>query len=168
MAQDIKPIGEFKAVYNPYNRRLAVKYGSSITTYKFEEEEEWVAISYNADEDHPNYLHIQLDYDLGLQLLFYPRVEDSESFNEGLGTYFYSGRNEVPSNIRLCFNDKEFNYNFRDFLGCDDYEWGRDIMVEGSCDEGIKKEDLEYYYKYLKVLNTGLKLPKLKHWKGWR
>ena len=64
----IKP--DFKAVYNIFTKELAVLYGDKISHYIFEDTEEWTKISFNGDESHPNYLHVQVDYDEAFQLLF--------------------------------------------------------------------------------------------------
>lgn len=107
-------ISEFKAVFNPLNRELAVRYGNAVSTYQFGESEEWTKVSYNGDADHPCYLHIQLDYDECMQLLFYPREDGSQDLNEDDGTFWNS--NDVfdyefwnqPKNLELVFNDSEF------------------------------------------------------------
>jgi hypothetical protein len=105
---------KFKAVYNPFNRKLAVLYGNEITVYEFSDLEEWTKISYNGDENHPNYLHIQLDYDESLQLLFYPRQDNDESLHEDQGVYFNSNfMNAIPKEIKIVYNDihwdREYN-----------------------------------------------------------
>jgi hypothetical protein len=98
---------EFKAIYNPYNRQLLVSYGDTVTEYFFEEIEEWVKISFNGDENHPNYLHIQLDYDECMQLLFYPRVDGSENLNERIATFYNSGDDDNPENVIIVHNDNQ-------------------------------------------------------------
>lgn len=104
----INPV--FKAVYNIFNRRLAVLYGNKISMYTFSEQEEWTKISFNGDQDHPHYLHVQLDYDEHAQLLFYPREDGSESLNEDKATCFYScAMNEIPDNLVLVYDDDQFN-----------------------------------------------------------
>ena len=106
---EIQPNNEFKAVFNPFTKELAVRYGNDITHHTFEETEEWVCISFDANANHPNYLHVQIDYDESLQLLFYPRTEDSESLNEELGIYFNSNMmDEIPDKIILAYNDQDF------------------------------------------------------------
>lgn len=104
----MKPIKEFLAVYNPYTRELLVKYGEAFTTHFFEEVEEWAKISYNADEEHPCYLHVQLDYDETMQLLFYPRVKDNESLHEDLGSY-YNSEDQEEGNIVIVHTDREWD-----------------------------------------------------------
>jgi hypothetical protein len=105
----MKPIAKFKAVYNPYLRHLVVKYGNSITEHTFEEVEEWCCINYNANEKHPNYLHIQLDYDETFQLLFYPRIEGDEFPQGDVGTYYNSGEKVKPRNIRIVHTDEQYD-----------------------------------------------------------
>jgi len=113
---------EFKAIYNPYIRKLAVAFGNTITTHSFEDEEEWTKISYNGDEDHPNYLHVQLDYDETFQLLFYPRKDNDSSLHEDLGSYYNSGMKigdeyyANSENIKLVHSDEEFLYEWDEFL----------------------------------------------------
>ena len=68
----MKPNNKFKALYNPFTRNLLVMYGDAITEHTFEDVDEWTTVSFDGDENHPNYLHIQLDYDETFQLLFYP------------------------------------------------------------------------------------------------
>lgn len=104
----IKIISKFKAIYNPYLRRLVVKYGNSITEYFFNETEEWVEIYFNGDVNNPNYLHVQIDYDETFQLLFYPRIEGDESLNEEFGTYYNSGRKIKPRNVKMVYTEKEY------------------------------------------------------------
>ena len=103
-----KPNPNFKAIYNPYTRELVVKYGNAIIEHIFSDYEEWVKISYNDDENHPNYLHVQLDYDEMLQLLFYPRVDGDDDLHEDLGSYFHYGSERSP-NITLVYTDKEMS-----------------------------------------------------------
>lgn len=100
---------QFTAVFNPFNLELKVKYGDSVMHYQFAARDGWVKISFNGDRDHPNYLHIQLDYDEELQLLFYPRRANDESLHENLGVYFHSmDMDKVPEQITLVYNDKDF------------------------------------------------------------
>jgi hypothetical protein len=100
----------FKAVYNPFNRQLAVLYGTTITENYFIETEEWTKVSFNGDDNHPNYLHIQIDYDECFELLFYPREDNDSSLHEDLGVYFYSSNmDKIPENIKLVYNDLEYN-----------------------------------------------------------
>jgi hypothetical protein len=98
---------EFKAIYNPYNRQLLVSYGDTVTEYFFQDVEEWVKISFNGDDNHPNYLHVQLDYDECMQLIFYPRVDGSEDLNERIGTYFNSGDDDNPDNITIIHTEEQ-------------------------------------------------------------
>jgi len=107
--QTPQPIPEFKAVFNPFTKELAVLYGNAVSTYTFEDIEEWTKVSFNGDEEHPNYLHIQLDYDECLQLLFYPRVDNDESLHEELGTYFHSiEMDKIPEQIKLVYHQQEY------------------------------------------------------------
>lgn len=114
MSKTIKPIPHFNAIYNPFTRELVVKYGSKVTEYTFTDSEEWTEISYNGDVDHPCYLHVQLDFDENLQLLFYPRIKGNDSLHEDLGSYFHHGHNCSP-NIKIVYNDEEMT-KFRTFL----------------------------------------------------
>ena len=99
----------FIAVYNPFTKELAVEYGKCITTYTFVEDDEWCKVSFNGDQDHPNYLHIQLDYDECLQLIFYPREDGDSSLHENMVYSFYSMEmNKIPDCIHIAFNDVEF------------------------------------------------------------
>ena len=84
------PNNNFKAVYNPFNRKLSILYGSCITTYFFEDMKEWTKVSFNGDNNHPNYLHIQLDYDEEMQLIVYSRVDGSDQLNEHLTESLHS------------------------------------------------------------------------------
>jgi hypothetical protein len=119
-------IPEFRAIYNPYTRHLIVRYGSVITEHYFEEAEEWCKISFNGDEDHPNYLHIQLDYDECMQLLFYPRADGCESLHESEGSYYYTCEPEKNSeNIKIVHNKEQHNRELREFLGANELEFNR-------------------------------------------
>lgn len=101
---------KFKAIFNPFNRRLAVLYGDCITEHTFEDIEEWFTVSFNGSSNHPNYLHIQLDYDESLQLLFYPREEGDPSLHEDKGVYFNSSdMNKIPNELTIVYNDSEWN-----------------------------------------------------------
>ena len=102
-----KPIADFKAVFNPYTRELIILYGSTITHHYFEDIEERTYAEYG--EDKPQYLHIQLDYDENFQLLFYPRVNESESLNESIGTYWYPTRVRKSKRIKIAQNDVQWN-----------------------------------------------------------
>lgn len=104
---DIKPEPNFMAIYNPYLKQLTVKYGTGITTLIFKSTEEWGKISFNADENNPRYLHVQIDYDETFQLLFYPRVDNNESLHENLGTFYNSGEVDKPKNIKIVHTDEE-------------------------------------------------------------
>lgn len=107
-------IDKFKAVYNIFTRQLAVLYGDCLSTYTFEDMEEWTKVSFNGDTSHPNYLHIQSDYDESFQLLFYPREDGSPDLNEDKGTYFYSMEmDKVPENLKIVFNDDEYDEEYR-------------------------------------------------------
>lgn len=100
----------FKAIYNPFNRKLSVLYGNCVSNYTFEDLEEWVKINYNGTEESTYYLHIQLDYDGSLQLLFYFRKYGDDSLNEQIAICFYSEEmNNIPKQIKLVYNDTEFN-----------------------------------------------------------
>ncbi len=58
------------------------------------------------------------NYDESMQLLFYPRVEGSESLNESLGTYYNTNKvNEIPEQLRIVHNDDEFDEEYKSFLG---------------------------------------------------
>ncbi len=104
---------KFKALYNPFNRKLAVLYGNHISNHTFAEMEEWVEVYFNGDINHPNYLHVQLDYDESLQLLFYPRQENDESLHEDEGVYFNSlYMNEIPDSIKLIYDDNTWNQEY--------------------------------------------------------
>lgn len=112
-----KPNGKFKAVFNPFDRHLAVLYGSSIYCFYFDAIEEWHEVSLNNDAEQPQYLHIQLDYEEYLQLLFYPRVDGdpNESLNEDLGTFcHFDFVQPIPENVKLAFTEKEFNQCVKD------------------------------------------------------
>ena len=100
----MKPNNKFKAVYNPIIRQLAVIYGDVVFEHEFEEYEEWVKITH--PDNYKQYLHIQLDYDNHLQLLFYPRIEGDESLHEDMGVYLHYGTQETyPDNISIVFTD---------------------------------------------------------------
>ena len=104
------PNNNFKAVYNPFNRKLSILYGSCITTYFFEDMKEWTKVSFNGDNNHPNYLHIQLDYDEEMQLIVYSRVDGSDQLNEHLTESLHSNSmNECSKKIKVSYNDREFN-----------------------------------------------------------
>lgn len=110
-----KPNNKFKAIFNPFTKMLAVLYGDCVSVYTFEEIEEWTKISFNGDDNHPNYLHVQLDYDECLQLLFYPRVDYDESLHEDLGVYFNSTRMQnVPEEITLVFDEITWKREFEE------------------------------------------------------
>jgi hypothetical protein len=98
---------EFKAIYNPYTRQLLVSYGDTVTEYFFQDVEEWVKISFNGDENHPNYLHIQLDYDECMQLIFYPRVDGSDSLHEAISTQYNTCDDDNPDNITIIHNEEQ-------------------------------------------------------------
>lgn len=107
----------FKAIYNVFTQELAVLYGDAISMYKFESIEEWTKISYNGDSDHPNYLHVQSDYDEHFQLLFYPRQDNDSSLHEEEGTYFNSiEMNKIPENIKIVYSDYEFGDSLKELL----------------------------------------------------
>lgn len=117
---------EFKAIYNPYTRELAVRYGQAIIYHQFEDQEEWVAMSYDDDHTQPYFLHIQLDYDETLQLLFYPRKDGDDSLNEPEGTYYNSGlpSYDLPENIVFVHNDKEWDHKLLTFLKPTETQFG--------------------------------------------
>lgn len=106
---------KFKALFNPFTKQLAVLYGNCVSNYTFQEEEEWTKISFDGDANNPSYLHVQLDYDGCLQLLFYPRQDNDPSLNENLGTYFNSTQiksNSIPKNIKLIYDDEEWGKEY--------------------------------------------------------
>jgi len=108
----VEPNNNFQALYNPYTRRLAVWYGEGVTTHSFECEEAWTKASFNCNDDHPNYLHIQLDYDETCQLIFYSRVDGSDRLNEHLTEAWHSGNSGNSFNsscIKIAQDDKEWN-----------------------------------------------------------
>ena len=108
-----KPNNNFKAIFNPFTKKLAVLYGNCVSVYTFEEIEEWTKVSFNGDIEHPNYLHIQLDYDEELQLLFYPRVDNDPSLHEDLGVYFHSSDMQNISNkIKLFYDNNSWQEAF--------------------------------------------------------
>jgi len=132
----MKPRPKFKAVFNPITRDLLVKYGDAITKITFQDLDEWGVVNFDADEKHPCYLHIQLDYDEMAQLLFYPRVEGDEGLNEGLGTYWNSFGKKKPTRIKIVYNDFAWNVALKDFLEATDseYDWFREsgyMSLEG-------------------------------------
>jgi len=115
--QNLKPNNNFKALYNPFIRKLAVLYGDTVSTYTFSDVEEWTKVSFNGDENHPNYLHIQIDYDECFQLLFYPRVDNNNSLHESLGKYFNSSRmNDIPECITLIYSEYEWQNKYNELL----------------------------------------------------
>lgn len=116
----MKPKSKFKALYNPFTRNLLVKYGKVLSEHTFEELEEWTKVSYNGDEEHPCYLHIQLDYDEYMQLIFYPRVDGSEELNEALCSTYNSNCSNNSSNIKLVYSDREWDYKLKTFLRLND------------------------------------------------
>lgn len=83
-------------------------------------------MSYNGDDTQPYYLHIQLDYDESLQLLFYPREDGSDSLNESEGTYYNSDYEleDNPENIVLVFNDREWDRKLLTFLKTTETQFG--------------------------------------------
>lgn len=100
----------FKAIFNIFTKKLAVLYGDCISHYTFTDQEEWTKISFNGDENNPNYLHVQVDYDEEFQLLFYPREDGDPDLHEGEGTYFHSiAMNIIPKNLTIVCNDLDFN-----------------------------------------------------------
>lgn len=109
-----KPNNKFKAVFNPYSRELFVKYGTGELRHQFESECEWTSLSLNGDDNQPHYLHIQLDYDEELQLIFYARVdhptntEISERFNEGYTKSWCSARKRNSRSIKIVNGDEQF------------------------------------------------------------
>lgn len=136
--QNIEPISTFKAVFNPITKVLAVKYGDFTKVHQFEDLSEWTAIDYNGNNSSFNYLHIQLDYDVTLQLIFYPRLQlpvdhiENSNLNEDLATVWHSGMTEqhIPENVRIVYNDLDWLWETRVFLG-----W--------AVDDNIKSWDLE-------------------------
>lgn len=115
------PISEFKAIYNPYTRQLLVRYGKSLIEHTFEDLEEWVIINYDDNPDQPYFLHVQLDYDEMMQLLFYPRTDGDDSLNENLGSY-YNSPDVTSENICIVHNDYEWDNNLINFLLTDRVE----------------------------------------------
>lgn len=111
-----KPISTFKAMYNPFTRNLLVKYGEALIQHQFEDIKEWVCVSYNNDEEHPCFLHIQLDYDETAQLIFYPRVEGDEDYDLDLSSSWnsLSGGDE---HIKIIHNDFEWDVMLKQFMG---------------------------------------------------
>lgn len=108
---------EFKAIYNIFTRQLAVAYGDTTSLYTFKDQVEWTKISFNGNQDHPNYLHVQLDYDETAQLLFYPREDGDQYLHEDLGTYFNSGfMDELPEKIKLIYNDIQWEKELDELL----------------------------------------------------
>ena len=108
---------KFKAIFNPFTRQLAVLYGNDITEHTFEDIEAWTKISFNADEKHPNYLHIQLDYDESLQLLFYPRQDGDESLHEDKGVYFNSNEmKKIPKELVIVYNDEDWDKEYKKLI----------------------------------------------------
>jgi len=108
---------QFKALFNPFKRQLAVAYGSVISSHTFKDMEEWVEVYFNGDQFHPNYLHVQIDYDEHLQLLFYPRQEYDESLHEEDGVYFHSSNmDNIPKSIKLVYDDKTWNEEYEKLL----------------------------------------------------
>lgn len=103
-----KPIPEFKAIYNPYIRKLAVLYGNAVIEHTFEDQEEWAVINYNDYEANPEFLHVQLDYDENCQLIFYPRVEGSDELNEDLSNSWTSDE-QVSDFIKIVHTDEQYN-----------------------------------------------------------
>ena len=102
---------KFKAVFNPFNRNLTVLYGDCLTEYVFEELDEWTKISFNGDRDHPNYLHVHLHYDEGLQLIFYPREDGDRELHEDQCVTFNSiYMNVIHDNLKIVYNDPEYIY----------------------------------------------------------
>ena len=102
-------IPKFKAVYNPFTRSLYVRYGNAIIRHTFKDIDEWVCIPFNGNQEHPNYLHIQLDFNEYLELLCYPRVDNDETLHESLGSYYYhgcKGQKNSP-NIKFVFTRVE-------------------------------------------------------------
>lgn len=59
---------DFKAVFNPYNKQLFVKYGVNTEEHQFQDLCEWTKVWHDNNND---FLHIHLDYDEFLQLIFY-------------------------------------------------------------------------------------------------
>lgn len=108
----------FKAIFNPFTRELAVLYGNKISTHIFEELCEWCKISFNGDKTHPSYLHVHLDYDECLQLIFYPREAGNESLNENLVKAWYTedNINSEFEEISIVFNDRKFNKLLKEFV----------------------------------------------------
>lgn len=107
----------FQAIFNPFTKQLAVLYGNCVSNYIFIETEEWTKISFNGDASHPNYLHVQLDYDESLQLLFYPREDNDSSLHEEHGSYFNScAMDDIPPNIKLVYNDSEWDNEYEKIL----------------------------------------------------
>lgn len=110
----------FKAIYNPYTRELLVaQYGEKITNHSFEDKEAWTTAPYVENgEGTDYYLHIQLDYDETMQLLFYPRIKKDHSLNEEFGSYYNSELTEEkkPNNIKLVLNDMEWDEALNSFL----------------------------------------------------
>jgi len=112
-----QPSNDFKAIFNPFNRQLVVKYGGVVREHFFDEISEWHCFTHGADKD--LFLHVQLDYDESLQLLFYPRVDNDpeESLNEDMGVYFNSNdMDNIPDKISIVLNDADFNKEVETFL----------------------------------------------------
>ena len=103
------PYNKFKAVFNPFTRELAVLYGNKISNYTFPELDSWVAISLDGNAEKEQYLHVHLDYDERLQLLFYPRIDGDEELNEKFGSFYYFGQKFPDDKIVLALNDHEFS-----------------------------------------------------------
>lgn len=124
--ENTQPISEFKAIFNPFTRNLLVRYGDALIEGYFENIEEWTEIYFNNDNEQPYYLHVQLDYDETLQLLFYPRVEGSQDLNEDLGSYYNTENGLVSDSeqIHIVLNDYDWDIALKDFLGCDDFQYG--------------------------------------------
>lgn len=109
---------DFRAVFNPFNRQLAVKYGTSTMDIVFDVLDEWATVYFSDDETENRFLHIHLDYDEELGLLFYPRTKGEDDLNEDLGT-FYNSSAQIDTwshRLRLAYTNAEFDRQCAEFL----------------------------------------------------
>lgn len=111
-----QPDNNFFAVYNPYLRRLKVYYGGVWHERWFEDAEEWTIIDHKGKPE--CYLHVQLDFDEYCQLIFYPRVDDSDSLNEHLVRSWHDGEGcgHCDNNIVIAHTSQKFDEALTNFM----------------------------------------------------
>ena len=107
----LEPIVEFKAVFNPFTREVAVRYGTHVQRIQFTSLDDDIdRVWYNGEYKGNYCLHVAIQWREGLELVITPRVHPEHTANVDQFRVVYTTAEflNVPEQMVIAHTDDAF------------------------------------------------------------